>query len=309
MAQIPQHADKIAFELYEAAARKAARHKSRNYLGMSEIGKACDLALWLNFRDFSKLPLDGRAVMLFGFGDMIEAQVIEWLNAAGYRVEGRQDAFTAHNGLFCGHCDGVIHGVTKKAHILEVKSANSKRFAAFKKAGVLATAPVYYAQAQCYMGYAGLERALFVIQCKDNSEIYTERVYFDRETFNALHARAGRIIEDNEPPEGIKEGSFDCQWCDYRLSCRDMKGHVQLASDKACGNCHYLWFWNGGEPGARPWCFHPEHPYQIQRWGESCPDYIYQCDLSGLSLQKLTVQQMEDSQGVQKTQRQLSCIH
>ncbi|MBR5346984.1 MAG: YqaJ viral recombinase family protein, partial [Deltaproteobacteria bacterium] len=53
-----------------------------------------------------------------------------------------------------------IKGVTSLDHVLEIKSANSRRFKAFRESGVRAISREYYCQVQCYMGYSGLERAL-----------------------------------------------------------------------------------------------------------------------------------------------------
>ena len=266
MPKIPKIAkDKIANEMYEAAARQ--EKKSRNYLGMSEIGKACGRAIWYNFRGFTPKEKEGRLLMLFRFGDRIEEEVIYHLTLAGYKVEGQQDYFEDMNGFFRGHCDGVIHGVTSRPHILEVKSANDKKFKMFQKKGVKAVYPVYYLQCQCYMGYAGLDRALVIVQNKNNSELYTERIYFHKADFSAIKERAKMIISANEPPAKLMNNKFECDWCDHRINCQYPE--QRILKEKTCGTCYYLQF-----KGTRPYCCNPDHTFEIQRWGECCPDWI-----------------------------------
>lgn len=266
MARLPMM-DKIAAEIYEAASRNGAR---RRYLGMSAIGGPCDRALWYGFRGFTSVPVDGRAKLIFELGDCIEEILIRRLREAGYRVDGEQLEFEAHEGFFRGHCDGVIHGITKRPHILECKSANRKRFDSFRKFGVRQVSPTYYCQVQCYMGYGRLERALVVIYCKDTSEIYSERIHFVEPDFEALHERAYRIITANKIPERAFEDpeTMECRWCDYRIHCRMPEESVIVAEDRVCGTCWYQ-TWKG----LQPCCTHPDHPYVLRQWGVGCDDW------------------------------------
>lgn len=230
---------RIVNEMYEAAS--ASRDSPRNYLGMSRIGERCARKLWYAFRGYSPAPLEGRAAMIFDLGNRVEDAVLHWLDAAGYRVEDAQREFSAHAGMFRGHCDGIIHGVTSRPHILEIKSANDRRFKAFQREGIRSVSPVYYCQAQCYMGYAGLERALFVVMNKNTCELYAERVHFSREDFEALHARAHAIITANDPPErppdhrdSAGEDAQICAWCDFHAVC--LSGEA-VQTVPSCGCC------------------------------------------------------------------------
>jgi hypothetical protein len=100
---------------------------------MSAIGDNCARKLWLSFRGYTPLPLDGRVLMLFRFGDRVEEEIIYHLRLAGYSVEGQQESFADHDGWFKGHADGIIHGVTRQQHILEIKSCNANKFKAFQQ--------------------------------------------------------------------------------------------------------------------------------------------------------------------------------
>jgi YqaJ viral recombinase family. len=253
--------DKLAVELYEAISRQ--RRKSRNYLGMSQIGEACELKLWFGFRGFPSVPVDGRVLMIFRFGDLIESDIIQYLHEAGYLVEGRQDGFAAHDGFFRGHCDGIIHGITRQPHILEIKSANDKKFKAFKDFGVLKTYPAYYAQVQCYMGYGEFERALVIVQNKNDSHIYTERIDFNRDDFNTLHQKAYKIISSDY--KFMKKSEVYCNYCEFNMLC---KGYDVIMENRVCGNCTYFDF-----KGLEPWCLHECHNTKIKTWGIGCPNW------------------------------------
>ena len=264
MPSLFKHTDKpaqnVALAMYEAAAN--SRSSSRNYLGMSQIGHECARYLWLGFRGYKPMPIDGKAIMIFRLGDRVEEEVVHHLKLAGYRVEGQQDGFEDFTGLFRGHCDGIIHGVTSQAHILEIKSANDNSWKAFKEKGVKEKSATYFAQAQCYMGYSGLTRALFVIHNKNNSEIYTERLYFDEEVFLSLRGRAKSIITSNKMPDPVN--GFACRWCDQRLNCEG-----EIMADKVCGTCKWMDF----DPNTVRRCLHPNHPFELKQWGVCCPDW------------------------------------
>jgi hypothetical protein len=226
--------------------------------------------------------------LLFDDGNYYEAKIIKYLRLAGFRLEhtGRdaQLEFRQFGGLLCGHADGVIHGVTRRPHILECKSANKNKFASFQRFGVRKTYPVYYSQCQCYMGYADLERALVVVYCKDNSEIYTERIHFNRLDFQVLHDRAHQIITANDPPERAfaNSNALECQWCDFRLHCWTDEGII-MAEDQVCGTCWYF-----GWDGLTKVCRHPDHPYEIQTWGIGCDEwsYLFDKELKGRPLNR-----------------------
>ena len=270
MATIQANTDRAALrvkeELYNAAAE--SRTSGRYYLGMSEIGGPCDRALWFSFRGFPSAQIDGRVIMLFRFGDRIEEEIIYWLHQAGYQVDGQQASFSDHAGLFRGHCDGVVHGITDMPHILECKSCNKRSFDAFQRTGVRATQPKYYAQAQCYMGYAGHSRALVAIQCKDDSALYLERLYFNETGFLAMCGRAYIIITANTVPlRSFEYDSTFCQWCSYRSAC--WHPEETIMTRQICGNCRYLHF-----KGLIKMCRHPDHVVEIVQWGINCPDWV-----------------------------------
>jgi len=264
--------DQIALEMYEAAERFGMEEPRRKYVGMSEIGGACSRKIWLKFRGVSGGRIPGQTIMLFSLGDRIEEEVIKWLEKAKYRISDRQLTFSGHNGFFRGHCDGIIHRVSSHPHILEIKSANDKSFKAFKKYGVREKSEQYYAQMQCYMGYSKKVRALFVVMNKNNSEIYTERIKFDRNYFQELDKKALEIIQSiSIPPK--TENSL-CFFCEFKIQCESEEFMTYI---NHCPTCS---FFSWGAPGRPfPICKHEKHPFEIKQcppnheW-TSCQDYV-----------------------------------
>lgn len=207
----------------------------RDHLGASLIGHDCDRFLWLAFRWAFAPRHEGRILRLFERGSREEAWVVSDLRAAGFDVSdrdpetGEQWRVTFHGGHFGGGLDGLISGLleaSKALHVLEVKTHNAKSFAKLQKDGVKRSKPQHYAQMQVYMRGRELERAYYVAVCKDNDELFTERVKLDREFADSLIERARLVIEAAEPgprhdrefPPCVyttKEGErFPCQFFD-----------------------------------------------------------------------------------------------
>lgn len=184
--------------------------QARGHLGMSQIGKTDERSLWFKYRwSLPNTPI-ARVLRIFRVGHILEAEVIALLrNIPGVTVHeknpqtGAQFNFSYLGGHFSGSMDGCIVGIPEAPatwHVLEVKTVSSKRFAVLQKQGVQQWSPEYYAQLQCYMGASGMDRALFVAYNKDNSELHIERVRLEPMFFDAMIARAERLITHSEPP-------------------------------------------------------------------------------------------------------------
>lgn len=249
------------------------QQKRRYYLGMSSIGQPCERALWFGFRGFTPKQTDGKANMIFEFGNHIEQIQIHWIEQAGYKITNRQDTYSDHNGYFKGHPDGIIHGLTSMTHAYDAKSCNKKALESLRKLGMKESKPIYYAQAQMMMHYSKTERAVYVFTCKDNCELYAERFYYNAEEAQALIDKAHRIITAENMPEAIddyNEDNFNCQWCNYKLLC--FYPDEAIMADKMCGTCYYLG-WK--KDTVQPYCKHPKHPLPLKKWGICCPEYLY----------------------------------
>lgn len=204
----------------DAIAAQHAREAPRGHLGMSSIGGPCDRLLWLKFRWSLPDTPSPRLLRVFKTGNLLEMAMIDWLRTVpGVELhtlgkDGKQIGFQFFGGHFAGSLDGVIKGVPeapKTWHVWECKTANTKRFADLVKTGIKAWAPEYWAQAQCYMGAIKMDRAIFTVINKDDSQIYTERLEFDPMTWDALQARALQILEATEPPAPAWKSPDDWQ--------------------------------------------------------------------------------------------------
>ena len=255
----------VIHDIIEAASREDENEK-RKYLGMSSIGDKCSRRLWYQFRGFTPSRSDGQTKMIFDLGNRIEDAIIKWLMSAGYLVNERQKEFGALNGFFCGHWDGCISGLSLglTPKVLEIKSANSKRFTAIKEQGIAEITPSYYKQVQCYMGYSGLDETYFIVMNKNNCELYDEIIKFDRDMFIKLEEKAKSIIDVNIEP--TKEENEECEYCQYRMLCNSESGYVQTT--KTCGTCHYCSTSYGGFYCKNRSC-------TIKNWGLFCESWVY----------------------------------
>jgi hypothetical protein len=204
--------NEIVMRVMEACSKRAAQDV-RNYLGMSGIGDGCDRKLWLKVNGYPEHQLEGRIARVFDMGHAVEARVKAVFREAGYEITDEQLEFVDFDGRFRGHCDGIIRGITQKPHILEIKSANDESFKKFKKQG-LNSKPVYYDQLQCYMGYSGLERGLFVVENKNSQDLYVERVYFDPPRFEEIKVKAAKLLSANYPPTIDNDYPY-CNTCEF----------------------------------------------------------------------------------------------
>ena len=259
--------------MFEAASRAEKNGPRRSYIGMSGIGGKCERAQWYAFRGYTPSALEGRVEMIFDLGRRVEDAVIEWIRLAGYHVEGQQAEYTACGGWFKGHCDGIIHGVSSNPHILEVKSASASRFKAFQLSGVRAVSESYFQQVQCYMHYAGLKRAVFVIMSKDNCDIYTERVHYARSEAEAMERKAWKIIRADSP-DALDAKEEDCRLCGFRQHCKARPGEPYVQTDKSCGSC--IWC-HAAEDGFL--CGSPKHRVALKHIERKCPEWSFREDV------------------------------
>lgn len=219
--------DPIALRLFEACAARTAAEPPRRYLGMSRIGEPCDRRLWLGLR--SGEEIGGHLARKFDMGHAVEARVLRDFAAAGFEVTEGQREFEDLGGMFRGHCDGVITLEDGERAILEIKSANDSSFKRFVSGGVAAK-PEYEAQIHCYMGYAGLRLGVFVVENKNDQDLFVQRVPFDPGVYESSRARAARILEAESPPP---KKTDDCFWCPYKTgACPN--------ADSSCAACAYF---------------------------------------------------------------------
>jgi hypothetical protein len=240
---------KIREQIFVGAQTANEREPARVYLGMSQIGHPCLRKLWFDYRQATKEPLKGQTCRIFKAGHSLETRVIQSLEDADFKVIGRQGSCAMFDYRFLGHIDGVVN-IYGENLLLEIKGVNNNSFEKFadkrehsidKKnpspKGIY-TKPQYAAQVQVYMGCSQkeggitdidpLNKTLFVVENKNNQDLFIQIVDFRPDLFERIVARAKTVIEANTPPEGIKDTTSEklrkhiwesCNWCDYQSIC------------------------------------------------------------------------------------------
>ena len=213
----------------------AQTQKRRAYLGASSIGGGCERRVQFEYMglpfDSSYQP-DPRTQRIFARGHLMEEMAISWLNNAGYTVrtrrpDGSQYGFSAADGRFKGHVDGVImSGPGLKTPCLwEHKAVGQKSWAAIARNGVAKAKPEYADQVAVYQAYLDLTApALFQATNCDTMEIYLELVPFDKKRAQSASDRAVSIIQDSEAgafrPRASDDADFWlCRNCPFRERC------------------------------------------------------------------------------------------
>lgn len=245
MVALPKRAeDEMVDSIYAAIKREDVKGSDLylGRLGSSFIGNECNRAIWLSWRAYDTSDFDGRMLRLFETGHLQEDRIVADLKRAGYLVydkddEGNQFQEVDTTGHFITKLDGVIKGVpgsVNKPHILEIKTHNKNSFSGVVKHGVQKSKPLHYSQVQISMALKNINRTIYVALCKDDEQLYVERIKADPAEQSKLKAKIIRIVEATLKPAGISEDktSFACKWCDMNEVCYGDKAPL-----KTCRSC------------------------------------------------------------------------
>jgi hypothetical protein len=209
---------------------------ARDYLGASRIGEPCARRLCYELMQVSVddgADFSGQMLRIFEAGHRFEEMTIRWLRLAGFDLRthkrnGEQFGFSAAEGRFRGHIDGVIVGgpdiYIEFPILFEHKAIRSSSWQDVVKQGVKASKPIYWAQVQIYMAYLAIEHTLFVALDKDTQAVRYELVPFDPAAAQALSDKAVAVIRAVEARELLPRISdnpdfFICTFCPYRVRC------------------------------------------------------------------------------------------
>jgi len=210
----------------------------RPHLGASIIGKACLREIWYSFRWAKKIDFDGSMLRLFEAGNAFEDRICRELESIGIKITGRQDRVTI-GPHFSGSIDGIGEGFSesKKPHLLEFKTHNQKSFDLLESKGVAVAKPEHMVQMTCYMGALDLDRAYYIAENKNTSELHAERIRFDPDLFYATKLKASEIVFSGVPCDRIAENpaAFACKWCNYKAVC-----HGAEKMDVSCRTCRHV---------------------------------------------------------------------
>lgn len=267
---------------------------SRTYLGMSSIGRECSRALWYDFRWASPSVWPADALKRFEDGHMgedLQARRLQMLPAITLYVldsrTGEQFGYTDHGGHFRGHMDGVILGLLqapKTWHVWEHKQTDPKKQASLLKAkgehgekrALQAWDPVYFGQAQMYMGHSRLERHYLTCATPGGRNTVSVRTNYEPNVFESLTAKALRIITAQTPPARLSERPdwYRCGWCSHHGIC-----HEKVIPQVSCRTCAHATPEMDGDGRWSCAAFGCDLPDQVQRDSGLCPAHIFIPDL------------------------------
>jgi hypothetical protein len=242
MASLPQPLHALPAAIYRW--REAnADDGLRPHLGASLIGHPCARYLWLSFRWARAADFDGRTLRLFDRGQREEATLVAELRGIGAEVsectpDGTQYRVEACGGHVGGSMDGVARnlpgGSPLNWEVLEFKTHNAKSFKEVTDKGVEKAKRQHWAQMQVYMALTGMKRANYIAVCKDDDQIYHERVHADDQGAKAFLERAESIVFAAEPPPGVSTDPawYQCKLCQFHSQC-----HGDVAPLPTCRSC------------------------------------------------------------------------
>jgi hypothetical protein len=215
----------------------------RDHLGASVLGNPCTRALWYGFRWATTIKHGGRLLRLFDRGQREEQFIVAQLRRIGIDVmdrdpnTGRQWSYSAIGGHVGGSADALAVGVPQsptKPHVLEFKTSGTKQFDDLLKRGCEGSKPLHYVQQQCYMHWQGFERSLYVVVCKEDDRVYSERIKYVPEVARAAENKAAVIVRASEPLPKLSEDAsyYACKFCDHYSGC-----HQQAVAAVSCRTC------------------------------------------------------------------------
>lgn len=118
-------------------------------LRMSNLGRPLR-QLWYELKNYPKEEPDGKTLLKFAYGDLVEALVLALAEVAGHKVERLQEEVEL-DGVK-GHIDAVIDGV-----LVDVKSCSPYSYNKFKTGQIFTDDPFgYIAQLSGYASVLGL---------------------------------------------------------------------------------------------------------------------------------------------------------
>lgn len=203
-------------------------------LRMSNIGQPCGRKLWYHCQpSYTAEGLQSSTRLKFMYGDIIEEVVLSLAEAAGHRVEGRQDVMMV-DGIK-GHRDGVVDGM-----LVDVKSASTYGFKKFKENKLKEDDPFgYISQLAAYLLASqddplvtNKTHAAFLVMDKQHGHLVLD-VYDltdEMEKMKGLIQERKEMVRELTPPprpykdkphnkSGNRKLDVACSYCEYRYQC------------------------------------------------------------------------------------------
>ena len=259
----------------------------RTHLGFSVIGDDDERKGWLSYHWSLPSSFEGRMLRLFDLGNRIEDQVVD--NIANTTVmqvsaldnQGNQYRGSILGGHVGGACDGFLRNVPgfdeNKVFLLEVKSANDKRFKELKKIqDYQGWSKTYQWQIHCYMGLFNVDKTMVIVVNKNDSNVYTEIIDFNPSIWEQAQERAERLVFSNKIPDGMSEN-------DWRLKnapavYRDVYLGKRLPPSVNCRNCKDCKPLSDGSEGDW-WCNRSGKALTPQEQRNGCRDHLWRPEM------------------------------
>jgi hypothetical protein len=219
--------NRLINELIERAEPPSENY--RQYLGASAIGSECLRRIQYDW--FCDPQYPARTRDIFKRGHVFEEIARQHLIAAGFKfAPAEQLKFSAADGLFRGHADGLITAGPqlpglKFPCLWEHKCLKAGGWRAIERDGLVGLYAPYAAQIAIYQTY--LDRtnaALYSITCADTCERLHFLVPFDAELAQLYSDRAVAVIEATKAGELLPRVTDDpndwrCKMCSHRERC------------------------------------------------------------------------------------------
>lgn len=221
---------------------------------------ACSRHMWFKFRHVKVEQHKQETLRTFEIGHAMEDLICKWI---GRPVHFREAELKNLWGGTLGKIDGIIQDDEGNFTLLEMKTANAKRFKDMLKNGVPEN---YRAQVQLYMHHSDqlsqrgnkLQKAIFVVLCKDSSEISVESVPYDQGYAERETERIHAIMESEVVPECLD--GMHCNWCAYKNFCTG-DGEIPSVNCRTCANVSVKNGQFSCERGTEPCADHLFHPF------------------------------------------------
>lgn len=220
----------------DAAELVNEREEKRAYLGASGSGSECLRKVQFDWQRDSIFP--ARTRRIFDRGHASEEKIAASMRRAGFVIERNTPAteFTMVNGLFKGHCDGILHDGPlvrglKYPCLWENKCLADAGWKKIEKYGLHAAYPVYFDQTQLYMGYLALDEnpALFTVENANTCQLLALAIEFNGQGAQSASDRAVAVIKATQRGELLPRitdkgpGDWRCKMCSHSAFCWSLK--------------------------------------------------------------------------------------
>jgi len=252
-----------------AVEARAKQEKRRYYIGASSVGAECERQCLFNHVHASDDNHSADTLFRFEDGHRTEDLIAERIRLVDgvelftHKPDGSQFGFSALNGHFRGHIDGVIKGHPEldEPAIWECKATSEKNFRAFKRLKekrrhedvLLKWNEVYYGQAMLYCHFFDLDYHYLSVATPGGRDLDDLITPANGAYATSLIDKAKSILENPELPPRISADPkfFKCAWCAHHRLCHRESGDsdpIQYVNQN-CRTCKFAEPIMDGEDG------------------------------------------------------------